>query len=49
MNHAEQAEYERKLKEMKTEYRLIYAHDSDCYLAAPKMVFDYFQAQHIPA
>ena len=49
MNHAEQAEYERKLKEMKTEYRLIYAHDSDCYLAAPKMVFDYFQAQHVNA
>jgi hypothetical protein len=49
MDSRQQAEYERKLKETKTEYRLIYAADSDRYIAAPKMVFDYFQAQHANA
>ncbi len=50
MNHAEQAEYQRKLNTMKTEYRLYNAgcpHES--WVTVPKMVFDYFQAQHIPA
>jgi hypothetical protein len=49
MNAREQAEYERKMKETKTEYRLIYAADPDRFIAAPKMVFDYFQAQHAEA
>lgn len=42
MDAAQQAEYEKRLKETKTEYRLIYAREPDCYSAVPKMVHDYF-------
>lgn len=43
MDGKQQAEYERRLKETKTEYRLIYKADSGLSVNVPKLVFDYFQ------
>ena len=45
MDGRQQAEYERKLKEKKTEYQLFYADDPDAYTVAPKLVFDWFNAR----
>ena len=44
MDARQQAEYERKLKETKTEYRLFYVADPDSSVNVPKMVFDYFES-----
>lgn len=46
MNARQQAEYERAMKETKTEYRLFYAADSDAFSVVPKMVFDWFTARN---
>lgn len=43
MDGRQQAEYEKRLKETKTEYRLIYKADSELSVNVPKLVFDYFQ------
>lgn len=40
MNHAEQAEYEKKLAERKLSYRAIYADGS--FIEIPKMVYEYY-------
>ena len=42
MNHKEQAEYERKLKETKKEYRLFFTSDPDMMSCVSKLVYDYF-------
>jgi len=39
-----QAEYQKKLDAIKTEYRLFYAADSDRFVAVPKLVFDHFES-----
>jgi hypothetical protein len=44
MDYKAQADYERRLAETKTEYRLYYASDSDTFCVVPKLVFDYFNA-----
>lgn len=49
MNHAEQADYDRRLAETKTEYRLYYADDPDCFTVVPKLVFDWFQSRQATA
>lgn len=41
MNANEQAEYEKRLAETKTEYRLIYADDSLAFTPVPKLVHDW--------
>ena len=43
MNHKEQAEYEKKLKETKKEYRLYLASDSSAMNCVSKLVYDYFK------
>lgn len=46
LDHAKQAEYQRKLDTMKTEYRLFYkACPHGSYCAVPKMVFDFYILQ----
>lgn len=42
MNAAEQADYERKMRETKVQYRLIYADDTDRFSEVPKLVHDWF-------
>lgn len=46
MDHKQQAEYNRRLSETKTEYRLIYSDDADRFVVVPKIIFDWFNARH---
>ena len=46
MDYKEQAEYEKKLKETKKEYRLYFASNPDMMSCASKLVYDYFIANN---